>query len=132
MKATEGAGVLLSTVLVAIGLHQGLSVLTDHLSAADFPDHARFHAALGGAYLILLSLLAGWIAWSGTLRRSCRGLLLPAVLLTLPAGFLTAIGVVPEGTPGGSYAALAAGGAVVAVLVAVLQTVSRDREPDGA
>ena len=128
VSTTERAAVGLATGLVAIGLYQGAQVTTDHLASTEFPDHARFHAALGGIYMIGLSLVAGVVAWSRTLRRACRGLLLPAVLLLLPAGFLFAIGIVPEGTPPGPYVPLAIGGALGALVAGALSALAKEDE----
>ena len=116
----ERGAVGLASSLALIGLYQGANVLTDHLSATDFPMHARFHAALGGAYMIFVSVLALGIAWVPGLRRAGSGLLLPVVLMVLPAGFLGAVMLLPAGSPGGSYVALAVVGVVLALITALL------------
>jgi hypothetical protein len=130
MASYERGAVLLASLLAAIGLYQGANVLTDPLSAADFPMHARFHAALGGAYMILVGLLALWIAWVPGLRRAGGRLLLPVVLVFIPAGFLGALGLVPAGSPGGSYAALAVFGVLLASITALLLRLDSDASAD--
>jgi hypothetical protein len=128
VSAYERGAIALASAIALVGLYQGANVLTDHLAAPDFPAHARFHAALGGACMILVSLLAIWIAWAPGLRRAGGGLLLPIVLLLLPVGFLAAISIVPEGSPGGSYVALAVTAGVLAAITAVLLRLARKDE----
>ena len=120
MKAAERTAIGLAALLVALALYNGANVLTDHLGAADFPDHAKFHAALGGAYMLLLSVLAAVVVWSADLRRAARGLLLAGVLIAIPLGFLWAVAMVPSGSPGLSYVALALVGLGISLVVGAL------------
>lgn len=120
MKTSERIAIGLASVLVALGLYNGANVLTDHLKAPEFPEHAKFHAALGGALMLLISVWAAVMAWSTPLRRVGRGLPLTGALLAVPLSFLIAVAIVPSGSPGTSYVFLALVAVVLAVAVAVL------------
>ena len=120
MITSERLAIAIASVLVALGLYNGANVLTDHLNTESFPEHARFHAALGGAYMILLSLVAAAMAWIAPLRKIAGGWPLSAVLLVLPLGFLGAVAVVPSGSPGTSYVGLALVGLVMAIAATYL------------
>lgn len=116
----ERAGIAMATLLIALGLYNGVNVLTDHLASPAFPAHARFHAALGGVYMVLLSILAGVMTWWPTLRWVVRGLPLAFVLLAVPLGFLAAVAIVPAGSPGVSYEVQGIAGAALALVASWL------------
>lgn len=120
MTTRERIAIGLALVLVALGLYNGANVLTDHLGSPDFTEHAKFHAALGGALMLLISVLAAVMIGSRTLRRVGRGMPLVGVLLAVPLGFLIAVAIVPSGSPGTSYVILALAAVALAVAVAVL------------
>ena len=125
MSLSERIAIGLASLLVVLGLYNGVNVLTDHLRSPDFPEHAKFHAALGGAYMVLLSVLAAVMAWSPGLRQAGGGLPLAGVLLALPLGFLAAVAIVPSGSPGTSYVILAVVGVVLALIATLLLVQAR-------
>ena len=127
MKASERVGVGIALLLAALGLVNGLQAATDHLGSSDFPPHARFHAALSGVYLVVLSLVAGGMACVDKARSFGRGIPFLLVLISLPSGFLVALAVVPAGSPGGSYLHLAVVGLIMAALAFALSAGSRRR-----
>jgi len=90
----------LATLLGLFGAYQGVMVTTEHLQEPAFPDHARFHASVGGLYILALSILALVLAW-GPYRREApgAGLSLLATLAATPLGVLVAVSLVPAGAP---------------------------------
>lgn len=90
----------LATLLGVVGLYQGGMVTVEHLQEPNFPAHARFHAAVGGLYLLALSAIALALAW-GPYRWGGKGAgaVLVLTLTATPVGVLIAAGLVPEGAP---------------------------------
>lgn len=95
-------------VLAAVGLYEGWNLATDHLHSPSFSAHARFHAALGGIYLVVLSFNVLGLAWGrfGSVKRPSE-LLLVFNLLALPGGPLLALALVPAGAPPAAAIAVA-------------------------
>lgn len=88
------------TAFGALGAYEGLSLATDHLADPDFTEHAKFHAALSGVYMLTLTGTLLLLAW-GPFRRGQAGFLpiLSFALVALPASVLVAVAVVPAGAP---------------------------------
>lgn len=120
MRPTEIGAVGLTLILVALGIYNGAHVMNDHLATESFPAHAKFHAVLGGAYMVGLSLLALGMVCIRECRRGKGRILLAATLLLLPIGFFVGIGIVPEGSPGRQFVVTAGVGTVVVLLTTVL------------
>ena len=120
MTTAERAAVLVASLLGLLGLINGVEITTDHLNAADFAPHARFHAALGGILMIAMSLVALGMTWSTKTRRMGRGVPLFLVLASMPLAFLTALAIVPTGSPGGNYVQLAFFGLGLAIVTLLL------------
>jgi hypothetical protein len=110
----------LGTLLALIGLWQGWSIATDHLPG-DWPDHAKWHALIGGQFLVLLSLVLLVTLW-GPFRVGQPGSTLPLVLLLVGPAVMVIAGMalMPTGAPGGSDTGLAIGAVALGALAAGL------------
>ena len=88
------------TAFGALGVYEGFSLATDHLASPDFPDHAKFHAALSGLHMLALTGVLLLLAW-GPFRRGQDKFqpILCFTLVALPASVFTAVAVVPAGAP---------------------------------
>ena len=79
-----------------IGLYWAYHISVDHLGDPSWPDHAKWHAAVGGAYLGATSVALLLSVWSTTTGRL---VLRSWITVMLPGGMLIAYAVVPEGAP---------------------------------
>lgn len=113
------AVLVIGTVLGVLGLTQAWRIGTDHLGSA-WPDHAKWHAVIGGLFLALLAAILLVALWGPYRERrsGIEGLL--ALLLAGPAvAVIAGMWLLPAGSPGGGDTILAAVATVVGVVTAL-------------
>ncbi len=103
-----------------LGLTQAWRIGTDHLGSA-WPDHAKWHALIGGLFLALLSATLLVALW-GPFRRRAPGIEgTLGLLLAGPAvAVVGAMWLLPAGSPGGANTTLAAVATAVGLVTALL------------
>ncbi len=117
--------IILALGIALLGLFEGANVATDHLDSPDFPSHARFHATLGGVYLVALSSLLLMFAWRHVrFQGPGSGLALGFCAVCIPGGALISVAMVPSGAPPGGHVLLASGALVAALVTIVLLAIA--------
>ncbi len=118
--------IALSGVIAATGLYWGWRIGTDHLGEAQWSDHAKFHASVGGLYLATLGIVLVAAVWTRARRWENAGdLPLALAILLLPAAVLAAVAVVPGGAPSGGQVGLAGLFLIVSIVTVILIRLGR-------